>query len=413
MGNLSSKSDRSARGHWLILTACGLISLVALVNLVMTLRSRPTADNLIKLAGDVAWSLLPIGYAVVVALITSRQPRNTIGWLMVMPAIFFVVVVPVDHYLNTFTTAPQPTFFNLFMVWFQNWVWLLLIFPLLFLLLLFPTGKLLTPRWRWIKAAALGMVAFFILMVTILQHLQPSSNAWVLSNPIGWVPDKLGAALGAPWAAGLGLLTVLCAASLFVRYRRSSLVEREQIKWLLYASAVFVLIYIPLVGLQGKSEGIAGDLANLLFNLSTLLFPIAIAIAILRYRLWDIDVIIRRTLIYTVLTAILALVFLGSVLLLQQLFGGITRTENSPFIIVLSTLGIAALFTPLRRGLQDFIDRRFFRKKYNAQKVLESFATSARNGIEMEQLIAQLLSVVDTTLQPDTVSLWLDAGQKR
>ena len=196
--------------------------------------------------------------------------------------------------------------------------------------------------------------------------------------------------------------------SLFMRYRRAQYVEREQIKWLLFAGAFFVVVYGLTFFLSSAEEcRLDNGLTNLLLVLSILAFPIAIAIAILRYQLYDIDIIIRKTLVYTLLTALLGLVYFGSVILLQRLFGRLTGVAQSPLAVVVSTLVIAALFTPLRRRIQDWIDRRFYRKKYNAQQVFAQFALTARDQTDLDALTAELAHVVQETMQPKQVSVWL------
>jgi hypothetical protein len=143
------------------------------------------------------------------------------------------------------------------------------------------------------------------------------------------------------------------------------------------------------------------------------IIPIALAISILRYRLWDIDILIRKTLVYSVLTGLLALTYFGSVVILQGLFTAVTG-QQSAVVVVLSTLAIAALFNPLRNRVQDFIDRRFYRKKYDAAKVIAEFAATCRDETDLDKLTARLVEVVDETMQPESVGLWLkDAGKKK
>jgi hypothetical protein len=199
------------------------------------------------------------------------------------------------------------------------------------------------------------------------------------------------------------------------RYRReSTLEERQQTKWVVFALGIFL---VSLISSQAKfpsfPEGTLGHFWNeflgngVLSFLIPALIPLSIGISILRYRLWDIDVIIRKTLVYGALTATLALVFFGGVALLQQVVGRLTGTEDSPVIIVISTLLIAALFSPLRRRIQDFIDRRFYRQKYNAEQALADFADTARNETDLETLTGKLVEVVQDTMQPESVRLWL------
>jgi threonine/homoserine efflux transporter RhtA len=198
---------------------------------------------------------------------------------------------------------------------------------------------------------------------------------------------------------------VLCVLSLLYRYRSADHREQNQIKWLLYAAGFFVLNLV-LGFLWGELGNQWASLGTALLFLSIMLMPIAIAIAILRYRLYDIDVIIRKTLQYALLTAFLALVYFGSVIFLQSLTENLFG-EQSPLVIVLSTLAIAALFNPLRTRIQDFIDRRFYRKKYDAEQALAQFAATVRDEVDMQKLSAWLLELVEESMQPEKTSLWL------
>ena len=203
---------------------------------------------------------------------------------------------------------------------------------------------------------------------------------------------------------------VVILACQVYRYRRvSTPIERQQTKWFLFGLGLIVAL-IP-VWLFAGITGRGGFLSD--FTQVALWMPLyfGLAIAILRYRLWDIDVIIRKTLVYAVLTALLALVYFGSVILLQRLFGTLTGVEQSPLAVVVSTLVIAALFAPLRRRIQDVIDRRFYRKKYDAQQVLAQFAVTARDETDLDALTGELARVVQETLQPERVSVWLRLTQ--
>jgi hypothetical protein len=174
-------------------------------------------------------------------------------------------------------------------------------------------------------------------------------------------------------------------------------------KWLVYTAVMSISIVLLLSITLGEDSRILSILAS---GVPTYL-TVAIGIAILRHRLFDIDIIIRRTLSYAVLTAVLGLVYFGGIVLLQNVVGGLFGSTESPLIIVISTLAIAALFNPLRARIQEFIDRRFFRSKYNAEKTLVDFAAVARDEVDMVRLSDSLLSVIEKTIQPEQISLWL------
>ncbi|HNB51472.1 MAG TPA: hypothetical protein PK530_05995 [Anaerolineales bacterium] len=227
------------------------------------------------------------------------------------------------------------------------------------------------------------------------------------------------------YATLTGVLTLLWIGgsvySMPYRYFKvSSPAERQQIKWVLIgliATFTTSLCYVTVTNLYPISEPSEARIVALLINGPLYVggygfFAFSFLFAITRYRLWDIDILIRRTLQYTLLTGLLALTYFGSVILLQTGFRTLTGQTNSPVITVLSTLGIAALFTPLRNRIQNFIDQRFYRKKYNAEQALAQFAIVARDEVDMDKLTATLLKVVQETMQPETVSVWLKKPSK-
>ena len=355
---------------------CGVVVILTLTNAISVLSGRAAGESIFITAGDIAWAVLPAEFALLAALIVSKQPGNLIGWLLMLPGIALACDV-FKLYFARFPTAPVALSpLALMALWISTWSWLLLLFPIFFILLLFPTGSPISPRWRWVSLYVLGVSAFFFVVIAFQKDITSPNNDWFVANPFGFIPtDWFTKYLIVPFAVGLLSTTVLCVVSMIVRYRHTPAVEREQIKWLLYACGLFAVTYIIAILFNLNSEvwGIGPGWVYFLTPLGMMTIPAAIAIAILRYHLWDIDVIIRRTLVYGALTVTLAVVFFGSVILLQELIGRISGTQSSPVAIVISTLVIAALFTPLRRRIQRDIDRRFYRKKYDAQKTLESF----------------------------------------
>jgi hypothetical protein len=189
---------------------CGIVCLFAVINAGLFVKNMSANVDLVKLVSEVSWRLLPIVLAVVAALIISHQPGNRIGWLLMSPALLIVVTAPIDTYMGRLTSAPPLTISNLLILWFENWSWLLMIFPLLLILLLFPTGKPPSSRWRWVLFYSLGMVVYFILIATFVRSISDVNDRWSLPNPIGFIPDEpwVFAILVTPWIVSLGLLTI-------------------------------------------------------------------------------------------------------------------------------------------------------------------------------------------------------------
>lgn len=263
---------------------------------------------------------------------------------------------------------------------------------LLLMIFLFPDGRF-APRWAiWPALLAIGAVVIDTILPLSVRQAQSASMLVIVAALVG---------------VTFGVVAQV------QRYRGiSSPAQRQQTKWIMFGllcmfvMMVYWTIFIEMFPLPPGRQRLAFFFSGVVQDFFISLFPLAVAFSILRYRLWDIDLIIRRTLVYGALTLLLALVYFGSITLLSSLFSAVTG-QQSALAIVVSTLLIAALFTPLRRRLQDWIDQRFFRRKYNAQQVLAQFALTARDETDLDALTAELLRVVQETMQPEHVSVWL------
>ena len=342
-------------------------------------------------------AVLALTFPTVGAVIASRRPRNAVGWIFCVTGLCGgASIFSAQYAIYALVTNPGSLPVGVFAAWIGTWIWLPSVtLTITFLLLLFPHGRLLSPRWRpvaWL-AAAVTIAGTALLAIVPWDLLNPGVPA---QNPVA-VEDLryLGIAPPVPIFV-IGIPTMLLSvASLVLRFRRSRGEERQQLKWFVYAGVLSVgAILLPSVA------------SSLLQLLVLPLLPVAAGIAILRYRLYDIDVLINRTLVYGALTALLVAVYLGSIVVLQGLLRALTGQE-SQLAIVASTLAVAALFNPLRRRIQGFIDRRFYRRKYDAAKTLEAFSAKLRDETDLEALNNELVSVVRETMQPAHVSLWL------
>jgi hypothetical protein len=354
-------------------------------------------------------------FAVVGAILVAKRPTNLIAWIMASVALMVAIFNAGGVYATyVMLTRGQPDALAVFGAWTANWYWfLMLALALIYLPLLFPDGRL--PSRRWLPVAVLAGIAMlgFVLPRALADTL-PVNEApeYRIDNPIGI--EGLGPVENLPIFGVLlnGVLIVAfvgAAASVVVRLRRSRGVERQQMKWFAYVTVVFVGGSI-LASAIGEVTGVRRleDISFVLSLVALVGLPIAVGVAILRYRLYEIDLIINRTLVYGSLTAMLAVVYFGGVTATQAIFRALTSQEQQPQLaIVVSTLVIAALFNPLRRRIQSFIDRRFYRSKYDAAKTLEAFSAKLRDETDLDALSDDLTRVVRETMQPAHVSLWM------
>jgi len=343
-------------------------------------------------------TLLP--FSVVGAIVAARHPRNAIGWIFSGVSLL-VGLQTLAHGYADYWLASGSGIRSLAetAAWFGSWAWIPLVFvPTSLLLLLFPNGRLLSPRWRPVAwCAGFGIVCFVLgdaLEPGPLEDFPQIMNPYGVDSPIVMV-----GVAGAILAAGS---MVASAVSLIVRLRRAGSEERQQIKWLAYGSAVVV----GTIFVSGFVSIWSAPVSILIISVALLGLPVFTGIAILQYRLYDIDIIINRTLVYGTLTVMLAVVYFGGVVGLQRLLSPVVGEDNG-LATVASTLAIAALFNPLRHRVQAFVDRRFYRGKYDARKTLEAFSLKLREETDLDALNSELLEVLRETMQPAHVSVWL------
>jgi hypothetical protein len=373
------------------------------------------------LAGLAGWSLsryleeytlpaafLAVSYSVVGALIASHRPRNPLGWIFLAVG-FFQGFDPFAETYAKYVLVTNPGSSlpdGPLMSWLSDYTWLPgLSLAITFVPLLFPDGGLPSRRWRAVAWLSTVPLAIFVVLQVYLWPYRGRIPPPKLSGLIGALSDQSGGLLGPL----LLVCAIACVSSLMFRYRRAAGRERQQIKWFAYAAAGFLTAFVASVYLP------FGPISYVPVVLAAPLVPVAVGIAILRHRLYDIDLLINRTLVYGALTATLGLIYFGGVATTEAIFHALTGEERQPQLaIVVSTLVIAALFMPLRRRIQALIDRRFYRRKYDAAKTLEAFSAKLRDETDLAALSEDLVGVVRETMQPAHVSLWLhpDPGLK-
>jgi hypothetical protein len=349
-----------------------------------------------------------VAIATVGALVAARQPTNAIGWILCAVGLMLSLGDFSGGYAtHALLAKPGSLPGGVVMAWVSSWSQgptVLGAFALVFLL--FPDGRPLSPRWRpviWLAAAASAGLGLVALKPGPFSDFPTTLNPFGVGGAAGTVVDVL-----ANSAFMIMLATMLAAAvSLVLRFRRSRGDERQQLKWFVSGGAFAAAVFLIAPVIWFTPAGNNSALWPILFVLALVTLPLSMGIAILKYRLYDIDLIIRRTLIYSVLSGLLAFVYFGSVVLLQAIVRGLTGQTQSQLVVVISTLGIAALFSPVRRRVQDLIDRALYRRKYDAAQILAAFRASARDEVELGPLVERLLKAVDDTVRPEHISFWL------
>ena len=373
---------------------------VALLLLAMTTAFLLTGTllevGLEPVLGSLALDVVPIALAVVGALIAARHPGNPIGWLFCGMGLLDGLETLTHGYGLRAAAEGLPV--GEIAEWISSWIWIPMIALWSLVFLLFPDGRLPSRRWRfvaWLSFAGCALAAPG-------HALDPTDEDFINGgNPLG----VEGAAIELLFEIGITLLSaafLASAVSLIIRFGRARGVERQQLKWFASAAALVALCLLIMVFFTGWNQSV---FVQAMVALALGSIPIASGIAILRYRLYDIDVVINRTLVYGTLTATLGGAYLGTVLVLQLLLGPLA--EDNSLAIAGSTLAIAALFRPARSRIQAVVDRRFFRHKYDASRTLERFSAGLRNEVDLGALGAELAGVVTETMQPAHVSLWL------
>jgi len=394
---------------WIPWALAFLTTIGALVTFVDVLDAPHNRASVIAIARIALDAVFKIAFAVVGALILSRLARNRIGGLLMFIGVATGGIgALVSLAASGANSGAEPTLTDSLLVWQSMWSWWLLMGPLFLLLLIFPTGRLLSRRWRWVVGMLGLLFASFMAAATLSPEWRETDSGRVVANPI--VSLRTSAALPLEaflgiWSIALAGTAMLCVLSVFVRYRRADIVERRQLNWFLFTCAIFIAIYVAsalAVTVGVESPEWMGPLLNIAF----IGFPVSIGIAILRHRLFDIDVIIRRTATYAIVSAALAIVYFGANVIAQGVIGALGGQRNE-VAIVASTLAVAALFSPIRRRVQNTIDRRFNRQRYDADKVVADFAEYAAHETDLAALQTRIVGVVAETIQPRQVTVWV------
>jgi hypothetical protein len=404
------RSDAGGTGHagmWL--AGATLVIYWGLTGASLALRAvnDPTAD----VADDVLTRLGWGAYPTVGAVIVARRPHNRIGWLccavglLLGPAFFGQ-----DYAWYALVHNPGAVPGGLAMAWVGLWPWYVVLGLLSFVLLLFPSGHLASNRWRPVAWVAAGATACLGLSAAFKPQPLAGKGLERLTNPLGLQSAEAILKALEMAVVAIGLVTILAAASMVGRFRRAYGDERQQLKWFASAAALSVMVWVAFIA-TGVADRVPAALQTVIVGIWLLAVPVAIGVAMLRYRLYEIDRIINRTLVYGLLTAVLALGYAAGSLLFVLVAGA--GTDPPSWLVAAATLAAAAVFRPVRGRIQAVVDRRFNRRRYNAAKTIEAFSARLRDEVDLDTLSAELVAVVDRTMEPAVASLWLRPPMER
>jgi hypothetical protein len=360
--------------------------------------------TLAVLAEGALAALLYLGFAVLGLILTLRRPGNPVGWLLAGSGLLWSLNMPLEAWVTNLvdTGRPLPLLAQVNAAATEPlWAPAIALGVTLPLLLL-PDGRLRSPRWRW--AVAASVAGGVLTMVAVVEPGQlvstPIDNPLALDGPAGAVAGAL-ASLGSLLHVGSLAAALVC---LVLRFRASREVERQQLRWVAAGAAATVVGLLAVVGLLvlQDSFGILPGAWLVAIALALPCLPLAIAVAVLRYRLWDLDRLVSRTVTYVLVTALLLVPYLVLVPAATRLLEG-----SGSLAVAAATLAVAAAFSPLRRRVQELVDRRFNRRRYDAARTVDAFAARLRDQVDLDALHGELLAVVAQTMQPTRASLWL------
>jgi hypothetical protein len=397
-------TGRAARLAW---TLCILALALVAGSVLLWVLNDYSARDLIADGSHLGDALVAFSFPLVGALIVSRQPGNPVGWLFcVAGAAEALTEFATSYSVYALRSSPRLPGGQV-AAWLGSVGWIPSLSLIVFLMLLFPSGALLSVRWRWAtRLAALG-IGITVVAVAFHPHTLLPQDGLKVGNPLAIPALKVPLEIVLLFGAVLILGSMVAGlVALVLRYRRSRGHERLQLKWFTYSAGLIVVLVLTTINIA--SGLVLGAVQAVLIGPA---LAVATGVAMLRHRLYDIDVVINRTLVYGALTATLAAVYVGSVLLLQLALDSVTA--DSGLAVAVSTLAVAALFRPARTRIQGLVDRRFYRRKYDAARTLEGFSARLREEVDLEALGGELRAVVAETMQPAHVSLWLrrEAGR--